>query len=268
VWQDFMMSCGWYPQTEAFAAQLAVEAGQVIRDLRSYPCLALWCGDNEVDAFYPSLAARNRLTRRTLAGLCRELDPETPYIPSTPWRPSGQGPPWVSSAEGDSHCWGHGKDYRAPFFLDARPRFMSEFGHLSLPSLECIRKFFPSGGEWPLTASMWRYHGADTARTRQFRGPECILRAMQACGRPEPATIEAAVTASQELQADAVCTWIERWCEDPECAGFLLWNVADCWPQQSDAVFDYLGVPKAAVARLEAVISRLRGRPLAGPSRG
>ncbi|MHB9023327.1 MAG: glycoside hydrolase family 2 protein [Armatimonadota bacterium] len=258
VWQDFMMSCGWYPQTEAFAAKLAVEAQQVARDLRGHPCLALWCGDNEVDAFYPELAAGNRLTRGIFADTCREIDPQTPYIPSSPWRPSGEGPVWISSKEGDSHCWGHGKDYRDPFFMNVRPRFMSEFGHLSLPSLELIRRYFPPGTEWPLTNAMWKYHGADVSRVKWFRDAGHILRALEACGKPLPRTLEDAVPLTQEHHAEAVCAWIEQYCADPEFSGFLLWNVADCWPQQSDAVIDYLGNPKAVFARLGELFPRMR----------
>jgi hypothetical protein len=60
------------------------------------------------------------------------------------------------------------------------------------------------------------------------------------------------------LQADAVCAWIERYAADPEFGGFLLWNVADCWPQQSDSVIDWLGTPKEAFRRLGALFASLR----------
>ena len=260
VWQDFMLACGWYPQTDAFAAQLAEEAHQVIRDLRGYPCLTVWAGDNEVDAQYPAIASQNRLTRSTLASLCRTLDPRNAYVPSSPWRPSGQPVEWVNPTEGDSHYYKHGNNYRNPILWDIRPRFLSEFGHLSLPSMELIRKCFPAGTDWPLTGPMWRYHGSDTIHLKRFRGPEYVLMALKACGLPEPKTIEEAVAMSQELQAEAVCNWIEHYCEDPEFWGFMLWNVADCWPQHSDSVIDYLGNPKTILARLGPVFARVRAR--------
>jgi len=260
VWQDFMMACGWYPQTGEFAAQLKEEAQQVVRDLRGFPCLAVWAGDNEVDAQYPALAHSNRLTRQTLADVCRQLDPRNAYVPSSPWRPSGEPVAWVNATEGDSHYYKHGTDYLSPANWNIRPRFLSEFGHLSLPSLELIRKYFPPGTDWPLTGPMWRYHGADTIHLKRFRGPEYVLAALRACGRPEPKTIEAAVVASQELQAEAVCAWIEHYCEDPEFGGFMLWNVADCWPQHSDSVIDYLGNAKTIFARLGPVFERVRAR--------
>lgn len=198
-----------------------------------------------------------------LPEICRELDPDTPYFPSAPWSPSGTRHPGAVE-EGDAHQWNHGSCYRDPGNWNLRCRFLSEFGHLSLPSLDVIRRYFQAGTEWPLTTAAWKYHGADTTREGFFRGAEHILRSLKACGWPECKTIEEAVRASQDLQAEAVCAWIERYCEDPEFAGFLLWNVGDCWPQQSDSVLDYLGRPKAVFARLGPLFESLRERRRAG----
>jgi beta-mannosidase len=164
----------------------------------------------------------------------------------------------VNEKEGDSHHYDHGSNYRAPSNWDIRPRFLSEFGHLSLPSMEVIRTYMPAGTEWPITGPMWKYHGTDTMRTGTFRGPDRVLCALQACGMPAPGTIEEAVRASQELQAEAVCAWVEHYCADPELGGFLLWNVADCWPEHSDAVIDYLGHPKAVFMRLGPLFARMK----------
>jgi len=257
VWQDFMMSCGWYPQTDAFAAQLEAEARQVVGDLRSHACLAIWCGDNEVDMFYPESAPHNRPTREVLPRVCAELDPGRAYIPSSPQSTSGATP--HCRTEGDLHHWNHGSDYADATNMDIRCRFLSEFGHLSLPSMELIERYWPAGTQWPLTSDVWRYHGANTIhRLPPFRGPEHILMSLEACGRRLPENIAQAVEVSQALQADAVCAWIESYCEDPEFGGFLLWNVGDCWPQQSDSVIDYAGAPKAVFARLGELFGRVR----------
>ena len=257
IWQDFMMACGWYPQTDQAAATFAHEGEQVVRDLRPFPCIAVWAGDNENDGMYPHLAASNRLTRQVLAEICRRLNGDIPYVPSSPWSPSGKTNPWEGS-EGDSHFYNHGSGYRDPKNWNLCVRFLSEFGHLSLPSMEVIRKYFPPDQQWPITNETWRYHGADTTHTGFFRGPDCVLRSLAACGVPDPQDIEQAVAASQELQAQAVCAWIEHYSEDPEFWGFMLWNVGDCWPQHSDSVMDYLGNKKMVFARLGEVFSKVR----------
>ena len=256
IWQDFMMACAWYPQTDSFAAKLVEEARAAVREIRHHACLAVWAGDNENDSFYPKLVSKNRLTRQFLPPVVADLDPGTPYVPSSPYSPSGADP--NSPNEGDVHCYIHGQSYREPSFWNMKPRFLSEFGHLSLPSIELIREYFPAGTEWPLTSPMWTYHGADTIRIRHFRGPDRILKTLQAMGRPAPRGIEEAVTVSQELQSEAVTAWIERFSEDPGFAGFMLWNVSDCWPQHSDSVLDYSGRPKIIFERLGPLFKKVR----------
>ena len=256
VWQDFMMACGLYPQTDAFAAALEIEARQVVRDLRNHPCIAVWAGDNECDGCWGPFTAKNRLTREVLPRVCRELSPEVPYLPSSPYSPSGAH--WSSQKEGDIHCYCHGQDWRKSNLWTTQCRFMSEFGRLSLPSMKVIRKYFPKGTDWPLTNLMWRYHGTDTTRTGIFRVTDKILDELKACDRSAPANIREAVTASQNLQADGVVELIEHYCADPEFGGFLLWNVADCWPQQSDAVIDCDGNPKTVFRKLGPLFKKMR----------
>ena len=49
VWQDFAMACAIYPQSDAFAAEIRVEAEAMVRGFRNHPSLALWAGNNEID---------------------------------------------------------------------------------------------------------------------------------------------------------------------------------------------------------------------------
>lgn len=46
---DFMMACAQYPEEEAwFIEEMRVEAAHAIKELRNYPSLMFWCGDNEL----------------------------------------------------------------------------------------------------------------------------------------------------------------------------------------------------------------------------
>ncbi len=256
VWQDFMMSCGWYPQTDEMAARIEAEARQVVRDFRHHPSIALWCGDNEIDVFYPKLMPENRLTRRVLAKVCGDLHPEVQYLPSSPMSPESADP--NAQTEGDMHNYIHGRAYTDPAMHDLQPRFMSEFGCLSLPSVELIEKYIPRDGRWPLTSAIWRHHAADTIRFSSFRGADMIMKALAAMNRPEPKTIEEAVKVSQEFQTEAVMAWIDRFCRDPGFGGFLIWNVSDCWPQQSDSVTEYGGKPKHIFGKLGPLFAKLK----------
>ena len=48
VWQDFMFACAVYPEeSDSFVSEVEAEASYQVRRLRSHPCLALFCGNNE-----------------------------------------------------------------------------------------------------------------------------------------------------------------------------------------------------------------------------
>jgi beta-mannosidase len=50
VWQDFMFACGSYPAwDEAWLGNVAIEADDPVRRLAHHACLALWCGNNEIE---------------------------------------------------------------------------------------------------------------------------------------------------------------------------------------------------------------------------
>ena len=64
VWQDFMTGCAQFPQDDAYAAATADEVRTVALRLRNHASLALWAGNNEIDA---SLAWSPRLGSVALA---------------------------------------------------------------------------------------------------------------------------------------------------------------------------------------------------------
>ena len=50
VWQDFMFACSMYPGDEPFVENVRQEAIENVRRLRNHPSLALWAGNNEIEA--------------------------------------------------------------------------------------------------------------------------------------------------------------------------------------------------------------------------
>src|SRR3569623_2001589 len=53
VWQDFMFACSMYPGDAAFVENVRREAIENVRRLRNHPSLALWAGNNELEATWP-----------------------------------------------------------------------------------------------------------------------------------------------------------------------------------------------------------------------
>src|SRR5207244_4469537 len=61
VWQDFMFACSLYPADAAFLGSVRIEAEQQVRRLRHRACLALWCGNNEVEQLNADLLEASKL---------------------------------------------------------------------------------------------------------------------------------------------------------------------------------------------------------------
>ncbi len=251
VWQDFMLGCGIYPQTDEFTEEIDAEARYQIRRLRHHACLMTWAGDNENDAFYyyaGRMDFRNdRINRTVLAKAVSELDPDTPYIPSSPFSPRLLNP--LADTEGDNHLWNHDAPHDASPYAEDRSRFMSEMGRLSLPDMEVIKNFLPDEStRWPLQQPLWRFHCSDTERVHFGDRIESLLKCLAASNRYVPDNLEEMVEATQQLQADAYVYWIEKYAGMNICGGIILWNLADCWPQLSDALIAYPSTPKLAFA--------------------
>lgn len=89
VWQDFMFANMDYPAGDPeFDATVMQEASQLLERLRSRPCLALLCGNSEVEQQASMWGAPRELWRPalfhdTLAQLCAQRAPLTPYWPSS-----------------------------------------------------------------------------------------------------------------------------------------------------------------------------------------
>jgi hypothetical protein len=57
VWQDFMFACSLYPEHDPdFRHDVEREIAFQVRRLRSHPCLALFCGNNEIQWIFTSTA--------------------------------------------------------------------------------------------------------------------------------------------------------------------------------------------------------------------
>ena len=73
VWQDFHFSCSLYPADQTFLASVAVEAEEAIRRLRNHPAIALWNGNNEIEAAWFQWGWKERLPGLALERLQGDL---------------------------------------------------------------------------------------------------------------------------------------------------------------------------------------------------
>ncbi|MBU1661960.1 MAG: glycoside hydrolase family 2 protein [Chloroflexi bacterium] len=250
VWQDFIFSCSIYPfDVPAFLENVRVEVSENIRRLRHRACLALWCGNNEMEWGWvdwnwnrPEMqdlkAAYDRFFHDTLPAWCLAEDPDHSYWPSSPSSdipfddPNGQ-------CQGDAHYWDvwHG---RKPFtaYRGQYPRFMSEFGFQSLPPLATIRTYADES-EWNMTSYIMEQHQKNAS------GNSLMVGQMLDTFRL-PKDFISLVYLSMALQAEGIRYGVEHWRRHPDrVAGTLYWQLNDCWPVASWSSLDYFGRWKA-----------------------
>ena len=261
VWQDFAFACCRYPQDEHFLDKVRLEAEAVIKRLRNHACLALWCGDNEIDMSYLSdglLPAQNRITREVLPRVLHRMDPFRHYVPSSPYAPPDILPgPLAWQFTPEQHLWGPRGYYKNDFYTQHTAHFIGEMGYHGCPSVESIRKFISPEHLWPWENNdEWQVHAVYHWQHSAVDRDRIALMANQvrALFGEVPQTLEDFVFASQATQAEALKFFIEstrlrKW----STSGILWWNVVDGWPQFSDAVVDYFFDKKLAYTFIRQV---------------
>lgn len=254
VWQDFMFACTLYPSDPAFLENVKQEAADNIKRLRNHPSLALWCGNNEIavaiknwgwqsgyaytNTQWQSLQqGYDKLFKEVLPQQVAMYQPGAFYFHSSPI--SNWGKP-EDFTRGDNHYWGvwHGMEWFEAFNTHI-PRFMSEYGFQSFPSMESIRTF-ATKEDYDIFSNVMQAHQKSPAK-----GNTAIKTYMLHYYR-EPKDFPSFVYLSQVLQAEGMKVAIEAHRRAmPYCMGTLYWQLNDCWPGASWSGRDYDGRWKA-----------------------
>ncbi|MFZ4521508.1 MAG: beta-mannosidase [Bacteroidales bacterium] len=270
VWQDFMFANSMYPGNKEFLDNVRDEAIQNIVRLRRHPCIALWCGNNEIDEGWKNWGWQKQYgynaedsaaiykTYRTIFNLIlpnnvKRFDSARAYIPTSPL--IGWGHP-ESLTEGDSHYWGvwWGKE---PFsnYEKKVGRFMSEYGFQAFPDYSTIKKF-TSPEDRVIGSPIMKAHEKHATGFETI--DEYLLRDYK-----KPKDLESYGYVTQLLQAKGVIGAIEAHRRaKPTCMGTMFWQLNDCWPVVSWSSRDYYGKGKALHYALPAAYSQILISPV------
>lgn len=253
LWHDFMFACYIYPHDEAeFIENLRVEVDYNVKRLRHRTCLALWCGNNEMEQGWADWGWTNpndplkvlekiayeKYFYHTLPEWISGLDTDHPYWPSSASSNTPMTDP-NGMEQGDMHYWDvwHG---RKPFtaYRTTYPRFMSEFGFQSLPPIETVRTYAEEK-DWNMTSFIMEHH------QRSGSGNGLMIGQMTDTFRM-PVDFVALTYLSMLLQAEGIRYGVEHWRRNKHrVSGTLYWQLNDCWPVASWASLDYYGRWKA-----------------------
>lgn len=247
VWQDCAFACSLYPATEDFLANVEKEIEDNVYRLQSHPSLAVWCGNNEnlgALTWYEEsrknrdvyLTDYDRLNHGVIEKTIKRCDPERSWWPSSPSAgPDVFADNWHSDNAGDMHFWSvwHGKEDMEKF-MSITPRFVSEFGYESFPSLEGVLEF-TNKEHLNVTDPILEYH------QRSPSGNSIILENFSRYFR-FPSGTESQLYLSQVQQALAIKTAVQYWRSlRPHCMGAMYWQLNDVWPTASWSSIEYSG---------------------------
>jgi beta-mannosidase len=253
-----------YPGDESFLENVKQEAIDNYKRISRHPCVALWCGNNEILAAWkrwgweqtaikeqsPEIAKRiwknyDTLFHHILPSVVYDYHPKfgmtrnnysLDYWASSP--SASEGVP-EEYTHGDTHYWGvwWGKE---PFenFNTNISSFMSEYGFQSFPEYASFNKYAKKQDR-SIYSEVMRAH------QRSSIGNATIEEYMKRSFR-KPIGFEEQLYMSQLLQADGMQVGIEAHRRNKsKCMGSLYWQLNDCWPGASWSSIDYYGKWKA-----------------------
>ena len=246
VWQDFMFACSLYPGDEQFLALVEQEAAYQVPRLANHACMALWCGNNEIEQMPPEItatperqAAYEKIFYDILPAAVAAHDPATPYWPSSPHNPEGYQQGHNNERAGDCHFWDvwHAR-YPVKRYEEMKFRFCSEFGMQSYSSPAVAATFCPPE-EMNVFGPAMENHQKNAA------GNQIIFDYVARLYR-YPKDYAALAYLSQLNQAYCMKVGIEHFRRSmPRTMGALYWQINDCWPVFSWSSLEFGGRWKA-----------------------
>lgn len=246
IWHDLMFSCNLYSATDDFLAEIEQEVKEAVLRIDYHASLALWCGDNELLGaltwFEEAVKDRDRYLvgydrlNRTIEKQVKENAPHSNWWPSSPSPgPMSFGDTWHDDTSGDMHFWSvwhEGRDF--DHYRDVSPRFCSEFGFQSYPSMNVIRQF-ADDEDLNIASPVMESHQKDKGGNARIA--ETMFRYFRF-----PNSFENFVYLSQVQQGLAIKTAVTHWRSlKPHSMGALIWQLNDTWPVCSWASLNYGG---------------------------
>lgn len=235
IWQDFLNDYwGTFRNTPGYSPEdnlyEAATTG-IVKKLRNYPSLVMWCGGNE------GLNPREEL-------ITTEILPQYDYLDSRFY---------LRASDNDGLHGGGPYNTISPddYFVHHKMNgFSSEIGPSGVPVLESVRKFMPRLGErfmeerFPID-SVWAYHDANDwpgSDPRKFSTYDNLLR--QQYGAPKLTNnvgIAEYFSKAQLLNYDVYRAAIEAvnsqlW---ENSSGILLWKSNSSWPSMVWQLYDW-----------------------------
>lgn len=239
IWLDCKFACSSQPAfDDAFMDNVRVELRDNVQRIRHHPCIAVWCGNNEISLMTGKewsnksmgQADYDKLFKDLIAQQVAQLAPQATYVSGSP-------------ECGDTHYWDvwHGpKTFDAYRSLNG---FMSEFGYQSFPEPKTVRAFTAPEDRTSVLTPIMKWHQRSGLGDED--GNTEMLQMMAHYFNP-PRDFDMTLWLSQILQGYGIKTGAEYWRQSmPKSMGCVYWQYNDIWPGMSWSSVDYFGRWKA-----------------------
>lgn len=246
IWQDFMFACLMYPfYEEDFTNNVLKEVEYNVNRIKSHPSLCLWGGNNEIETMFSYMPETMKIVQwykkffyEILADFVAKLDPDTPYIPTSPIGESFR-KGVTGDDHGDTHMWNVWHGQKPLNYYRTRPtRFCSEFGLESLPSMDAICQFAEEK-DYNITSEIFNAHQKCKSGNRKM-----LFYLLEKYY--EPQNFEDMIYMTNLIQKECIADATEHWRRNRgRCNGSLFWQFNDCWQAPSWSSVDYTGKWKA-----------------------
>jgi beta-mannosidase len=239
VWLDFKFACSAQP---AFDNDFLDNVSQEVRDnlqrLRHHPCIAVWCGNNEISLMTKDdwsdksmgRADYDKLFKDLIAQQVQKYAPQANYVSGSP-------------DCGDTHYW---EVWHGPKTFDAYRTltgFMSEFGYQSFPEPKTVRAFTNEEDRASVLTAVMKWH--QRSGTGDVDGNTQMIQMMDHYFKT-PKDFDMTLWLSQILQGFGIKIGAEFWRQTmPKSMGCVFWQYNDIWPGMSWSSVDYFGRWKA-----------------------
>lgn len=259
VWQDFMFANMDYPIDQPdFHTNILAEVREQLQRFSSHPCLAVYCGNSEVQQQAAMLGMpgdvwSNHWYDDELPSICEQLHPGVPYLSSTP---CGGTLPFHTHT-GVTHYYGIGAYLRPR--TDVRlsdVKFTPEtLGFSNIPEPEMVDAIMQGGRtalhepRWKSrvprdTGAGWDFEDVRDHYLRELYGVDPVtLRSADT-----PRYLQLSRTVPGEMMTQAFSEWRST---HSRCQGGLVWFFKDLWPAAGWGIIDSTGTPKSAYYSLK-----------------
>jgi beta-mannosidase len=237
VWQEFPLACNRYEGTPEYLAVLDTEAQAIVRRVRRHVSLTMWCGGNELFNNWSKMTDQD-LALRLLNSVCYQLDPQRPFLMTSPMMGMAHGGYFFRSDAGD-------EVYQ--YFARSKNTAYTEFGVPGSASAALLRKIIPAGELFPpKLGTQWQTrHAFRSWQINSWLDLHTIEHYFGPCK-----TLEQLVERSQWLQAEGYKAIFEEGRrQKPVCAMTLNWVMNEPWPSAANnSLVSWPAEPKPALA--------------------